>query len=225
MKLLLVEDEKYLADEIASYVSKEGFVCETAYDYNSALEKINLYQYDCVIVDITLPGGSGLELIENLKNISTMTGIIIISAKISISDKLTGLNLGADDYLTKPFHLAELNARIQSLLRRRKFDGDKIISFEEINIFPDKREVRINNILLDLARKEYDLLLYLIINKGKVLTKEAIAEHIWGDQADTFDSLDFVYSQIKNLRKKMIDAGCKDYLKSVYGIGYKFINQ
>ena len=225
MKLLLVEDEKMLANEISTFISREGFVCEAVYDYNSALQKINLYEYDCIIVDITLPGGSGLELIKQLKELSKKTGIIIISAKNSLSDKLTGLNLGADDYLTKPFHLAELNARIQSVLRRRKFDGDNKIRFEEISIIPDKREVRINNILLDLTRKEYDLLLYLISNEGKVLTKEAIAEHIWGDNADSFDRLDFVYSQIKNLRKKLIEAGSNDYLKSIYGIGYKFTNQ
>ena len=225
MKLLLVEDQKTLANEITTFITREGFVCEAAYDYNSALQKLYLHKYDCAIVDITLPGGSGLELIEQLKKISKETGIIIISAKNSLSDKLTGLNLGADDYLTKPFHLAELNARIQSVLRRRKFAGDSKIIFEEIVIITDKREVIINNVLLDLTRKEYDLLLYFISNEGKVLTKEAIAEHIWGDVADSFDSLDFVYSQIKNLRKKMIDTGCKDYLKSVYGVGYKFTSK
>ena len=225
MKLLLIEDEKALANEIVTFITREGFVCEAAYDYNSALLKLNLHEYDCAIVDITLPGGSGLALIEQLKKISKETGIIIISAKNSLSDKLTGLNLGADDYLTKPFHLAELNARIQSVLRRRKFDGDSKIVFEEIVIITDKREVIINDVLLDLTRKEYDLLLYFISNEGKVLTKEAIAEHIWGDNADSFDSLDFVYSQIKNLRKKMIEAGCKDYLKSVYGVGYKFTSK
>ena len=225
MKLLLVEDEKNLANEITKFITREGFVCEAVYDYNSALQKLYLHVYDCAIVDITLPGGSGLELIEQLKKISKETGIIIISAKNSLSDKLTGLNLGADDYLTKPFHLAELNARIQSVLRRRKFDGDSKIVFEEIVVISDKREVRINNALLELTRKEFDLLLYFISNEGKVLTKEAIAEHIWGDNADSFDSLDFVYSQIKNLRKKMIETGCKDYLKSVYGVGYKFTSK
>jgi len=225
MKLLLVEDEKNLANEITKFITKEGFVCEMVYDYHSALQKLNIYEYDCVIVDITLPGGSGLGLIEHLKNISNKTGIIIISAKNSLSDKLTGLNLGADDYLTKPFHLAELNARIQSVLRRRKFDGENEIHFGEIFIKPDKREVIINSKILDLTRKEYDLLLYFINNEDKVLTKESIAEHIWGDNADSFDSLDFIYSQIKNLRRKLIEAGCNDYLKSIYGIGYKFTNK
>lgn len=223
MKLLLVEDEKHLATEIASFISKEGFVIEVAYTYETALEKINLYQYDCIIVDITLPDGSGLELIELLKKISTDTGIIIISAKNSLSDKLSGLNLGADDYLTKPFHLAELNARIQSILRRRKFRGENEIHFGDIVIYPDQREVKVKNKIVDLTKKEYDLLIYFISNEKKVLTKESIAEHIWGDNADSFDSLDFVYSQIKNLRKKLIDAGSKDYITSIYGIGYKII--
>jgi len=222
MKLLLIEDEIILADEISSFISSEGFVCEVVYDYKSALQKINLYEYDCVIVDITLPGGSGLKLIEQLKAISTKTGIIIISAKNSLSDKLNGLSLGADDYLTKPFHLAELNARIQAVLRRRQFNGDTKICFEEISINHEKREVWIKETLMDLTRKEYDLLLYCVSNQEKVLTKEAMAEHIWGDQADSFGNLDFIYSQIKNLRKKMADAGCQDYLRSIYGIGYKF---
>jgi DNA-binding response OmpR family regulator len=174
---------------------------------------------------LTLPGGNGLDLIQKLKELSVNTGIIIISAKNSISDKINGLNLGADDYLTKPFHLAELNARIKSVLRRRQNDGDNKIIFEEIMIIPDKREVYINKSELILTRKEYDLLFFLISNKSRVITKESIAEHIWGDNADSFDNLDFVYSQIKNLRKKMTEAGCNDYIKSIYGIGYKITPQ
>ncbi len=222
MKLLLVEDEKELASDIKSFISVEGFICETVYSLSEALEKINLHEYDCAIIDITLPGGSGLKIIEELKKLNGKTGIIIISAKDSLSDKLTGLELGADDYLTKPFHLSELNARIKSVLRRRQYDGEKQIIIEELNILPEKREVLINNVPLELTRKEYDLLLYLVNNKERVITKESIAEHIWGDQADTFGSLDFVYSQIKNLRKKMIEAGSGDYIKTSYGIGYKF---
>ncbi len=222
MKILLIEDEKELASDIKFFISEEGYVCETAFSFNEGLAKVNLHQYDCAIVDITLPGGSGLRIIEELKKLSGKTGIIIISAKNSLSDKLTGLELGADDYITKPFHLAELNARVKSVLRRRQHDGEISISFGELMIIPDKREVLINNDSLNLTRKEFDLLLYLVNNKERVITKESIAEHIWGDQADTFGSLDFVYSQIKNLRKKMIDSGSKDYIKTVYGIGYKF---
>ncbi len=222
MKLLLVEDEKELASDIKSYITEEGFICETVYSFEEGLEKINLHEYDCAVIDITLPGGSGLKIIEELKKLSGETGIIIISAKNSLTDKLTGLELGADDYITKPFHLAELNARIKSVLRRRKYEGEKQIKIEELTIVPDKREVLVNNTALDLTRKEFDLLLYLVNNKERVVTKESIAEHIWGDQADTFGNLDFVYSQIKNLRKKILEAGSRDYIKTSYGIGYKF---
>jgi DNA-binding response OmpR family regulator len=222
MKILLIEDEKELASEIQSFMTGDNAVFETAYSYSEGLEKVNLHEYDCAVIDITLPGGSGLNIVEELKRISPGTGVVIISAKNSLSDKLTGLDLGADDYLTKPFHLAELNARIKSVLRRRQFKGEKQININEIIIIPDKREVHINENRPDLTRKEYDLLLYLVNNKERVVTKESIAEHIWGDQADSFGNLDFVYSQIKNLRKKMIESGSGDYIKTVYGVGYKF---
>ncbi len=222
MKILLVEDEKELASDIKNFVDDEGNICETAFSFEEGLRKINLHDYDCAIIDITLPGGSGLKIIEELKQLAAHTGIIIISAKDSLTDKLTGLKLGADDYITKPFHLAELNARIKSVLRRRQFQGENEIRLKELTFIPDKREVLINNNSIELTRKEYDLLLYLVNNKERVVTKESIAEHIWGDQSDTFGSLDFVYSQIKNLRKKMIEAGSGDYIKTIYGIGYKF---
>jgi DNA-binding response OmpR family regulator len=225
MKILIIEDEKELADEIVKYVKNENYIYECSYDFSSGLQQIIDHEYDCIIVDLTLPGGNGLDLIKKLKELSARTGIIVISAKNSISDKIRGLNLGADDYITKPFHLAELNARIKSVLRRRQYDGDNKIIFEEITIIPDKREVYINQSILTLTRKEYDLLLFIISNKNRVITKESIAEHIWGDNADSFDNLDFVYSQIKNLRKKMTDLGCNDYIKSVYGIGYKITQQ
>lgn len=222
MKILIIEDEKELASDIKSYVDEEAYICETAFSFEEGLRKINLYEYDCAVIDITLPGGSGLKIIEELKQRSPKTGIIIISAGNSLTDKLRGLEIGADDYITKPFHLAELNARIKSVLRRRQFRGEKEIRVRELTITPDKREVLVNNVSIELTRKEYDLLLYLVNNKERVITKESIAEHIWGDHADTFGSLDFVYSQVKNLRKKMVEAGSGDYIKTVYGIGYKF---
>ena len=222
MKILLVEDEKELASDIQEYIDGEDNVCETAYSFDEGLRRINLHEYDCALIDITLPGGSGLKIIEELKHLSPKTGIIIISAKNSLTDKLTGLELGADDYITKPFHLAELNARIKSVLRRRQFKGEDKVQVNELIIFPDKREVLIKDKSPELTRKEFDLLLYLVNNMERVVTKESIAEHIWGDNADTFGSLDFVYSQIKNLRKKIIEAGSEDYIKTVYGIGYKF---
>lgn len=221
MKLLLIEDEPELTKDILEYLMNEGYVSESVTNYNSALEKIGLYEYDCLIVDITLPDGNGLDLIRHVKNAFKNTGILIISAKNSVSDKIAGLELGADDYLTKPFHLAEMNARIKSILRRRKFEGNDKITFGSLLIIPDRHEVKANGTLLDLTRKEFELLLFFISNRERVLTKESIAEHIWGDQADAFDNLDFVYSQIKNLRKKITEAGSADYLKSIYGVGYK----
>lgn len=221
MKLLLIEDEPELVADISGYLKNEGYVCESVLSFNDAYLKIKLYEYDCIIVDITLPDGSGLDLITKMKKMAINSGILIISAKNSIGDKIKGLELGADDYLTKPFHLAEMNARIKSILRRRKFGGDNTIKFGSITVNTNKHEVVINNNSLELTKKEYEILLYLISNKEKILTKESIAEHIWGDQADAFDNLDFVYSQIKNLRRKITDSGGNDCIKSVYGIGYK----
>lgn len=223
MKLLLVEDEQDLKDSIVAYLQTEGFSIETAFDYFSGEDKVLSYSYDCLIVDIGLPGGNGLELIKELKKKNSEAGVIIISAKDSLKDKLTGLDIGADDYLTKPFHLSELNARIKSIIRRRNFKGSKLLNFNEIKVSFDSRQIWVNNEELNLTRKEYDLLLYFITNKGKVLDKESIAEHLWGDNMSIVaDSFDFIYTHIKNLRKKIIDAGCTDYLQTVYGIGYKF---
>ncbi|MCW3075760.1 MAG: two component transcriptional regulator, winged helix family [Bacteroidetes bacterium] len=224
MKLLLVEDEKNLADSIVTYLKQAGYVCETANDFASADEKTSLYQYDCILVDITLPGGNGLELIKKLKKSKTKSGIIIISAKNSVDDKIAGLDLGADDYIAKPFNLAELNSRIRSVLRRRNFEGDKEVSFNEISIKPDNQMAFVNNAAITLTKKEYDLLLFFITNKNRVLTKETIAGHLWGDDMDMADSYDFIYTHIKNLRKKLVDKGSGDYVKTVYGMGYKFGN-
>ena len=201
MKLLLVEDEKELAAAVQEYLRGEGFVCEWAPDFRSAGEKIGTYDYDCIFIDITLPGGNGLQLIPEIKDKNNTSGIIIISAKNSLDDKIKGLDLGADDYLTKPFHLPELNSRLRSVLRRRKMEGKNEICFEKISVHPDKMEVKVSGNILSLTKKEFDLLLYFITNKERVLTKEAIAEHLWGDNIDSADSFDFLYSHVKNLRK------------------------
>jgi len=222
MKILLIEDEKELAGSIIAYIQKENYICEAVMTYEDAKEKINLYQYDCIVVDITLPDGSGLEVIRELKKNKSDTGIIIISAKNSLEDKLTGLDIGADDYLTKPFHLSELNARIKSIIRRRNFSGASEISFNEIRVLPDQQEVFVNDIPVILTKKEFELLIYFLSNKERVLTKESIAEHLWGDEMDLADSFDFIYTHIKNLRKKITEAGGKDYIQTVYGMGYKF---
>jgi DNA-binding response OmpR family regulator len=225
MKLLLIEDEKELMRSIVAYSVDEGYVCTCSSTFADASKKINDYEYDCAVVDLTLPGGSGLDLIRQLKASQPAAGIIIISAKNSLDDKLTGLDLGADDYLTKPFHLAELNSRIKSVLRRRFYSGSSAIVINELRIEPEKHEVFVRDAVVPLTKKEFDILLYLATNKEKVLTKESILEHIWGDDAATFDSVDFVYTHMKNLRKKLVAADCRDYIRSIYGIGYKFSEQ
>lgn len=222
MKILIVEDEKELSRSIKTYLTLERYVCENVFDYPHALEKIQLYTYDCVIIDITLPGGNGLDLIALLKKMQPDTGVIVISARNSLDDKIKGLEIGADDYLTKPFHLSELNARIKSILRRRNFEGSNEFSINEIMINPDSFQVFVNQHLLNLTPKEFDLLLYLVSNQNKVITKESIAEHLWGDDIDMADTFDFVYTHIKNLRKKIIKSGGHDYIKTVYGLGYVF---
>lgn len=222
MKILLIEDEKDLLDSMKTYLESEGYVCETANDYQKASEKVNVYDYDCVVVDITLPKGNGLQIVKELKDKKSEAGIIIVSAKNSLDDKLKGLELGSDDYLTKPFHLSELNARIKAIVRRKNFDGKNELLLNEIKIDLPSRAVYIKNSLLTLTTKEYELLLFFISAKNKVITKNAIAEHLWGDDMDQSDSYDFIYTHIKNLRKKMLEKGCEDYIKTIYGIGYNF---
>ena len=222
MKLLLIEDEKELRQSIISYLSHEGYVCEVARNFSEGQEKINTYEYDCFIVDLMMPGGNGLDLIQEIKSKNIKGGIIIISAKNTLEDRIKGLDLGSDDYLTKPFHLSELNARLKSIVRRRQFDGNKDIIFNEIRLIPENHEVFVNDTRVTLTGKEFELLLFFISNKGRVLPKDSIAEHIWGDHMDQSNSFDFIYTHIKNMRRKLVDAGCKDYLNTVYGIGYKF---
>ena len=225
MKLLLVEDEKDLAGSIISFIGKEGFNCETAENFETAKSMLFINEYDFALVDIMLPDGSGIDLIDIVKQNQPRCGIIVISAKGSLDDKILGLEIGADDYITKPFHLAELNARIKSVIRRKDFDGNKKIILSELTIDIEKRELFVNDRNVDLTKREYDILLFFVSNKERVLTKEAITEHVWGDDSNAFDNLDFVYTHIKNLRKKIKDAGAADYIKSVYGIGYKFTLQ
>ena len=222
MKVLVIEDEKELRRSVVSYLSQEGYICESAGNYNEAVEKISAYEYDCIYIDIMLPGGSGLDVIREIKKQKQEVGIIIVSANNSVEDRIEGLEIGSDDYLTKPFHLSELNARIKSVIRRRAFHGSKDIIFNEIKINPDSRQVYVNEEEVILTGKEYDLLLFFISNKGRVIPKDSIAEHLWGDHMDQADSYDFLYTHIKNMRKKLVQLGCKDYLNTVYGIGYKF---
>jgi DNA-binding response OmpR family regulator len=222
MKILLIEDEKALAASIASYLKKENSIVETAYTFEEAISKAGINVYDCILVDLMLPDGNGLDIIRELKQGRNETGIIIISAKDSLDDKLTGLDTGADDYLTKPFHLAELNARIKSLIRRKQHSGDIIIRNGEIEVNTSTSEVHINSEKVDLTRKEYELLVFFLSNRGRVVTKESIAEHLWGDFIVEADTFDFIYTHIKNLRKKIENKSGKNRVKTVYGMGYKF---
>ena len=222
MKILLIEDEIELQKSISQYLEMEGNVIETAADFVKAVAKIELYDYDCILVDITLPNGSGLDLIKEIKDKKSKAGIIIISAKNSLDDKIFGLDNGADDYLPKPFHLSELNSRIKAVIRRKSFDGNMEIAINEIKIFPDERRVLIHEKEVVLTTKEYDLLLYFIANKNRVISKNALAEHLWGDNSDRLDNFDFIYNHVKNLRKKLLEKNCDDYLQTIYGIGYNF---
>jgi DNA-binding response OmpR family regulator len=205
-----------------SYLAKEGSICETAFSYNQAIDKIISFQYDVIILDLMLPDGNGLDVLKSLKDQSSECGVLIASAKDSLDDKLSGLNLGADDYITKPYHLSELNARIKAIYRRKNFNNRKLIECKEIVIDTDACDVMVDSNHVELTKKEYELLVYFISNQNRVVTKQSIAEHLWGDQADFYDSFDFVYQHIKNLRKKIMKAGGGDYINTIYGMGYKF---
>ena len=221
MKILIIEDEQDLRETVRASLLKEKFVVETAADFYSALDKINDYDYDCILLDIMLPGGSGLDLLRELKRLRRSDSVLIISAKDSLDDKVEGLDLGADDYLTKPFHLAELNARVKSLIRRRQNNGDTSVTMGNVTLYPDKRQVEVEGAPLQLNRKEFDLLYYFVANPNRVINRMSLAESVWGDNIDQADSLDFIYSQVKNLRKKLKQAGATIEVKAVYGFGYK----
>lgn len=222
MKILIIEDEKELVKDIAEYLSGENYLCETAFSYEQAAEKTELYNYDCVLLDLMLPGGDGLELLKLLKQRNKQGGVIIISAKNSIEDKVKGLQIGADDYLAKPFHHSELAARIHSVIRRKQFDNSNVIEHNEIRIDLLAKTIKVNKTEMNLTKKEFDLLLFFIGNKNKVVSKSALAEHLSGDIADMFDNHDFVYAHIKNLKKKLTEAGYNNCLKTIYGSGYKW---
>ncbi len=223
MKLLIIEDEKALSDSISSYLEQESFVCDQAESYVGALEKIEQHDYDCILLDINLQDGNGFELLKTLKANHKGDGVLIISARNSLEDRVSGLKLGADDYLPKPFHLSELGARVEAIIRRRHAAGSNLLRLEEILIDIQARSVIVNGKTLDLTRKEYQLLLYFAYNKGRVVSKNAIAEHLWGDDMGAADNYDFIYTHIKNLRRKLVEAGAGDYIQSVYGMGYKLM--
>ena len=225
MKLLIVEDEIELLIAISNYLIKENYLCELADNFTDAREKLSMNAYDLILLDISLPDGNGLELLKTIKEHQEKAGVIIVSAKNSSDDKIGGLDMGADDYMTKPFDLAELNSRIKAVLRRRKFEGNSVLKFHEMAIHTDNKLVSIHRKNIKLTKKEYDLLLFLLINKNRVLTKETIAEHLWQDNIDMADNFDFIYTHLNNLRNKIKNAGGTDYIKTVYGMGYRFTDQ
>ncbi|QEK51012.1 response regulator transcription factor [Pedobacter aquae] len=222
MKILIIEDENELADSISEYLSEENYLCEFARTYNQALEKIESFHYDCILLDIMLPDGNGMNILEELKRQDKQDGVIIISAKNALDDKIKGLQIGADDYLTKPFHLSELAARIYSIIRRKQFRNTNIIQQNELQIDLLGKTVKFKNHPIELTKKEFNLLLYFIGNNNRIISKSTLAEHLSGDFADMLDNHDFVYAHIKNLKKKLNEVGCKNYLKTVYGTGYKW---
>ena len=223
MKILIVEDGKALRETLVNSLEKDHYLVETAEDFKSAFEKIGLYDYDCILLDIMLPGGSGLELLQDLKKNGKSENVIIISAKNSLDDKLVGLELGADDYLTKPFHIAELNARIKAVLRRKQQDGKDTLDVGNLLLDLNERMLYIAGETVRLNRKEFDILNYFLLNKNRLITKSALAEYVWGDHIDQADNFDFIYYQIKNLRKKLLDAQASIQIESVYGVGYKLL--
>lgn len=222
MKVLVIEDNKELAGSIYNFLAAEGYICEVAHNFEEAQEKLSLFPYDCILLDIMLPDGNGLDLLNFIKSEHISSGILIISAKDSLDDKISGLEGGADDYITKPFHLPELHARLRAIYRRQKLEGNNLVAFNEIGLNTDTFEATIHDALLDITKKEFDLLLYFVVNKNRVLSRQAIAAHLWGDYTDNLANFDFVYQHVKNLRKKISTANGADYIETVYGLGYRF---
>ncbi|MCB7479793.1 response regulator transcription factor [Christiangramia sediminis] len=221
MKILIIEDEKDMLQNMQETLVKENYLVETASDLNAAISKVGVYDYDCILLDINLPDGSGMEILNFLKENEKTEGVIIVSARNSVDDRITGLNTGADDYIAKPFHMAELNARVKALLRRKKFDGSELLKIGNISIDTEKHIAQTGYGEMELNRKEFDILTYLATNQNRLVSKSALAEHVWGDHIDQADSFEFIYSQIKNLRKKLKDVRAEVEIKAVYGIGYK----
>ncbi|QNL49196.1 response regulator transcription factor [Olivibacter sp. SDN3] len=222
MKILAIEDNEELASSIYDYLAHENYICELAYNMDQAREKLLFYSYDCIVLDIMLPDGNGLELLHFMKSEHIQSPILIVSAKGALDDRIQGLESGADDYLTKPFYLPELHARLRAIHRRKNLDGNSIVSFKEITLNTNTFELQIYGKTVDITKKEFELLLYFLVNKNRVISRQAIANHLWGDYTDNLSNLDFVYQHVKNLRKKINHAGGEDYISTVYGLGYKF---
>ncbi|MBL7761567.1 MAG: response regulator transcription factor [Gallionellaceae bacterium] len=223
MKLLVIEDEISLRQSIVDYFTQSGFLCEQAGTFQEGVQKADDFQYDCIILDINLPGGNGLQLLDHLRKDKKTDGVIIISARDAVEDRIAGLDLGADDYLTKPFHLSELNARVKALIRRKYGSGSSVLEAGSLKLDLAAKTVLVHDSLVSFTKNEFELLLFLITNQNRVVSRQAIAEHLYGEQTDNLASFDFVYSHIKNLKKKLKEKGCGDMLQAVYGLGYKLV--
>ena len=221
MKILIIEDDSSLREIISRGLHSEGYVVETACNFSEADDKIAGYSYDCILLDIMLPDGNGLRLLEHIKSLKKSDHVIIISARDSIDDKVTGLDLGADDYLAKPFYMAELSARIKSVLRRSANNGGNKLTAGNITIALHSRRVEVDGNELTLLKKEFDILLYFMQRPNHIVDKAMLAEAVWGDHVDAADNFDFVYAQVKNLRKRLDVSGASLTIKAVYGFGYK----
>ena len=223
MKLLVIEDELSLQEMMATTLRKDGYEVETASDYSTAVSKLGSYSYDCILLDITLPDGNGLDILENIKNSGNAVNVIITSARDSIDDKIRGLELGADDYLAKPFHLAELVARIRSVTRRSRNAGELAYRAGNVSLHEVSQKLTVNGKEVSLLKKEFDILKYFLMRPGHMVDKAVLAEAVWGDHADQSDDFQYVYAQMKNLRRKLADAGADIEIKAIYGFGYKLI--
>lgn len=224
MRLLIIEDEQHLRDAMLEYFNVEKYQCEVAATYMEAEDKVLVGNYDCVVLDLMLPDGDGMNLVRVLRDRGSDTGVIIVTARGALEDKLKGLELGSDDYLCKPFHLSELNARLKALVRRRHFDAQNTIEVNEIKVDLGGKTVKVANKPVTLTPKEYRLLVYFMVNRDRVVTKESVAQHLSTDDFSD-GGYDFIYAHVKNLRRKLIDTGCGDYLKTIYGLGYKFTTE
>ena len=225
MKILVIEDERSLQELIARALLKEHYVVEVASTYGEAWEKLSLFSYDCILLDIMLPDGNGLDLLKAFREEGKALTVIILSARNSLEDKIIGLEEGADDYLPKPFHTAELLARIKSVTRRSNGSGRNGIVYGNVKLNPDSRTVEVCGKALTLVKKEYDILHYFLLRPGHMVDKSVLAEAVWCDDIDLADNFDFIYSQVKNLRKKLEEAGADIEIKSVYGFGYKLVTK
>jgi len=225
MKILIIEDEPALAQSMSQYLTAQDYLCEQAVTYFAAIDKISLYSYDCILLDLMLPDGNGMDVLEHLRKTGSHTAVLIISAKGTLDDKIKGIHLGADDYLAKPFHLAEMSARIFALIRRSHYHGSNMVCTNDLKIDLHSKEVMANGIPIVLTKKEYDLLLFFVGNKNKVISKNALAEHLSGDMADMLDNHDFVYAHIKNLKAKLNRAGYQKTIKTLYGMGYQWVEK